>query len=573
MNTLNPKDLDTARFWADLRPALLTAGGFSLFVNLMLLAPILYLLQVFDRVLASRSEATLVMLTVGTAIALLAMGVVDYARSRLLLAAGRRVDELLGERVLKNLIRNASTVNRSASVHGLKDVATLRGFFSGSNIIALFDTPWLVFFIGVIFLFHSWLGATAVVGALILLTLAWINERMNRADLERNQDASRRGAQFIDQGVRNADVLNSMGMTPAFVARWERGNDDILDQMSATQARMGKILATSKTVRQSIQVVMMGLGVFLVIENNLTPGTMMAATILLGRALAPVESLIGNWNGLVAARAAYNRLADLFPQVFADAEKTPLPAPAGHIHVEQAFMAGRTANAPILRQVDLQLPAGKSLGILGPSGSGKSSLARLIVGVWRPTSGHVRIDGADLEQWDPEFLGRHIGYLPQDVELFPGSVAENIARFEPDGGEAVVEAAQRAHAYDMILRLPDGFETLLGDGGIRISPGQAQRIGLARALYRRPQIVVLDEPNANLDGEGEQALQRTLETLKQEGATLVLITHKPSLVAGMDYLLVMREGRVEVMGPRDQVLAKLGVKAAPKPVVVAGSAA
>jgi len=549
--------LPTQKFWQTLKPTLVVAGGFSLFINLMLLGPIIYMLQVFDRVLTSRSEPTLYMLTLVVGIALLAMAFVDMARGRLLVMAGRRIDEMLGERVLKHLIRNASAVNRAASLYGLKDIATLRGFLTGNNVIALFDAPWLIFFIAIIFLFHPLMGAIAVVGALILLLLAWINEKTNRKELDRYQDATRRGGQFMDHGVRNADVLNSMGMTARFSAKWEAINTEALNRMQETSARMGSILAISKFVRQGIQVAMMGVGVYLVIHDNLSPGIMIAGTILLGRAMAPVESLIGNWNGLVSARSAYERLAKLFPTIFEDTQRQPLPPPQGRVQVERAFLAGSDKDHPILRQVDFDLPAGKSLAVLGPSGSGKSSLAKLIVGVWPPTSGYVRIDGAEISHWDENQLGPHIGYLPQDVELFPGTIAENIGRFDATKSEAILQAARAAHAYELILRLPEGFDTRLGEGGIQLSAGQAQRIGLARALYGQPRIVVLDEPNANLDTEGEQALLQALAELKAQGSTVILVTHKPSLVSSMDYLMLLREGRVELVGPRDDVLARL----------------
>jgi PrtD family type I secretion system ABC transporter len=552
--------------WTELKPTLWVAGGFSLFINLMLLAPILYMLQVFDRVLTSRSEPTLYMLTLVVGMALIAMAFVDIARGRLMVLAGRKVDELLGERMLKHLIRNASAVTRSASLYGIKDIATLRGFLTGNNVIALFDAPWLLIFIAIIFLFHPWMGAIAVMGSVVLLVLAWINEKANRQALDRYQDSTRRAGQFMDQGVRNADVLNSMGMTQRFAAQWQALNNDALQRMQATGASMGSILALSKFVRQGIQVAMMGVGVYLVIHDNLSPGIMIAGTILLGRAMAPVESLIGNWNGLVAARSAHARLLKLFPALFDSSTRQPLPPPQGRIQVERAYLAGSDKDHPLLRQVDFDLPAGKSLAILGPSGSGKSSLAKLIVGVWAPTSGHVRIDGAEVEHWDSHQLGAHVGYLPQDVELFPGTIAENIGRFDTSQREAIILAAQQAHAYELILRLPEGFETRIGEGGIQLSAGQAQRIGLARALYGQPRIVVLDEPNANLDAEGEQALLQALAQLNAQGSTLVLITHKPSLVTSMDYLLVMREGRVELLGPRDEVLARLqGLNKPPTP--------
>jgi len=540
-----------------LRIALWYAAGFSVFVNLMLLGPTLYMLQVFDRVLSSRSAATLGMLSIGVAIALIAMSIVDMARSRLLVEVGRRIDECLGETVLRHIVRISSSPAQAAPSSGLRDVASLRAFLSGANVIALFDAPWMVIYMIVIFLFHPIMGALALCGALLLMTLAWITERTNRAALEQLTEATRRGAQYIDHGLRNADVLNSMGMTTAFAARWDALNRRTLDLMQSSSARGGTLLAASKFLRQGIQVAMMGLGAWLVLDNRVTPGIMMAATILFGRAMAPVEALIGNWGGLVAARAAYRRLNQLLAAALKDGERTPLPAPAGHLQLERIALAGHRPDSPILRNAEFDLPAGKSLGILGPSGAGKSSLAKIMAGVWTPSFGKVRIDGADIGQWDMQQLGAYLGYLPQDVELFPGTVAENIARFQIEAGQDVVEAARRAHAYEMILKLQHGFDTVLGEGGIRLSAGQAQRVGLARALFRRPRIVVLDEPNANLDAEGEQALVQVLAEMQQEQTTLVLITHKPAFVTTLDYLLVLREGRMELLGPREEVLARL----------------
>lgn len=540
-----------------MRSALWYAAGFSVFVNLMLLGPTLYLLQVFDRVLSSRSEATLGMLTLGVAIALLAMSAVDMARSRILVHVGRRLDESLGEPVLRHIVRQASSLTPGAPSVAMRDVATLRSFLSGTNIVAVFDAPWMIFYVLVIYLFHPAMGTLALIGALMLIVLAWVTERTNRAALEQLADASRQGAQHIDHGLRNADVLNAMGMTPAFTVRWDKLNRRTLDLMQSSSARGGTLLAGSKFLRQGIQVAMMGFGAWLVLENQVTPGIMMAGTILFGRAMAPVEALIGNWGGLVAARAAWRRLCELLPKALVAHERTPLPDPKGRIQLERIALAGHGPDAPILRHVEFNLPAGEALGILGPSGAGKSSLAKVLVGLWNPTAGKVRIDGAELGHWDPLQLGPRIGYLPQDVELLPGTVAENIARFQPDAGEDVVAAARRAHAYDMILKFPQAFETVLGEGGIRLSAGQAQRVGLARALFRLPCIVVLDEPNANLDAEGEQALIQTLMELKQNQTTVVMITHKPSLVATLNYLLVLRDGRMELVGPREEVLARL----------------
>lgn len=557
------------QLWAALRPTLAVAGFFSLFINLMMLGPILYMLQVYDRVLASRSLPTLAMLTLAVVVSIAALVLVDMARSRLLVLAARRIDELLGQRVLRQVLRHASSLGRAGPLNGLREVATLRGFLTGSNVLALFDAPWLLVFIGILFLFHAWMGAIAVAGSALLVLLAWLNERVNRSELERYQDATRRGTQAIEQGIRNADVLNSMGMADRFAARWHALNTEALERMQASSERGSAILAASKFVRQAIQVVMMAMGAYLVIHDHLSAGVMIAATVLLGRAMAPVESLIGNWNGLVAARLAYRRLASTYPGLFDERSRQELPDPQGRVQVENVFLAGHSREHPILRNVDFLLPAGRSLAIIGPSGSGKSSLAKLVAGVWLPASGHVRIDGADLRHWNENRLGRWLGYLPQDVELFSGTVAENIGRFDASDARAIVDAAQAAHAYELILRLPEGFETRIGEGGIQLSAGQAQRIGLARALYGGPRLVILDEPNANLDADGELALVQALAGLKARGATVILITHKPSLVGTMDDLLVLREGRIDAYGTRDEILRRL--QAANMPAVRTGT--
>ncbi|WP_207062720.1 type I secretion system permease/ATPase [Motiliproteus sp. SC1-56] len=549
-----------------LRRPLGYALSFSVFVNLMLLGPALYMLQVFDRVLSSRSEATLAMLTLGVALPLLAMSLVDAARARLLIDVAKKIDERLAEPVLRRIIRRSSSPAPEAPSSGLRDVATLRTFLAGPSILALFDAPWMIAFVAVIYLFHPALGAIALGGAVLLMLLAWASERTNRRTLTELANTSAQASRLIDQGIRNADVINGMGMASTFAERWHGENAKALTLMQQSGNRGSTFLAITKFLRQSTQVAMMGTGAWLVIDASVTPGVMIAGTILFGRAMAPVEALIGNWNGLVGARDAWSRLDTLLAEGADEPERTPLPTPQGRLQVEQVALPGIHADAPILRQVDFTLAAGKSLGILGPSGAGKSSLGKILVGIWRPGAGKVRIDGAELHHWDPDLLGPHLGYLPQDVELFPGTVADNIARFQPGAGEEVVEAARLAHAYAMILKLPQGFDTRVGEGGIRLSAGQAQRIGLARALFRSPKIIVLDEPNANLDTEGEQALVHALQQMQRQGTTLVMVTHKPALVATLDYLLVMREGRVEMMGPREPVLARLGEAGAPQPL-------
>jgi PrtD family type I secretion system ABC transporter len=432
----------------------------------------------------------------------------------------------------------------------------LRNFLGGASIIALFDLPWGVFFVLFIFLFHPLLGIIALLSVGALFTLTWINERLNRGALEKVQVDQRRAGQFIDQGLRNADVLNALGMRGGFVARWERLNMPVLDGQEATGQRMGRINSLSKATRQLVQVLMMGAGAWLVIADNMTSGVMLAATIILGRALAPFESLLANWNNLVQARAAFERLRPHLDPALLAAE-TRLPAPQGRLVVERVTLAGSTPDRPIIRGAGFELAPGESLALIGPSASGKSSLARLLVGVWTPTTGAVRLDGADIARLDREHIGPYLGYLPQDVELFPGSVAENIARLGEVDSEAVVRAAQYALAHELILRLPNGYDTVIGGGNFVLSGGQMQRIGLARALYGNPRLVVLDEPNANLDAEGETCLQQVVKRLHQDRVTLVLITHRPSLLENIDKVLVMREGMQDGFGPRDEILAKV----------------
>jgi len=529
---------------ARLRPFFAYAGLFSLAINLLLLVPPLYMLQVFDRVISSRSEETLIALTGVTVAAIGLMAFLDSIRARLLAAAGIALDRRLGPRVLDGLL---SRLSGADFVHGLRDVNTLRGFLTGNGVLALLDAPWLPFFLLVIFLFHPLLGAIALAGALCMWLLAFLNERFARAPLERVQAEGRRAGRFVDMSSRNAEVIGALGMLPAVTQRWARLNDAVLLEQRRASAIGGRFSGLTKFARQFIQMAMLAAGAWLVLEAHVTAGVMIAATILLGRALAPVEMLVAGWRSLVEARAAFRRLSELLDANPPADPGIELPVPQGNLQVENGFFR-------VIKRVSFALPAGESLGIIGPSASGKSTLARLIVGVWKPAAGVVRLDGADVAAWPREKLGPHIGYLPQDVELFAGTVAENIARLgEPDSPE-VIRAAQRAHVHEMILRLPKGYDTEIGEG---LSPGQRQRIALARALYGNPRLVVLDEPNANLDADGDQALLRTLARLKEVGVTVLVIAHRPSLLGGMDKMLVLREGLVDSFGPRADIMARV----------------
>jgi ATP-binding cassette, subfamily C, type I secretion system permease/ATPase len=547
---------------ARLRPLFFYAGLFSLAINLLLLVPPLYMLQVFDRVLASRSSETLAVLTVAAVVALVVMALLDVLRTRLLAAAGAALDRGVGPRVLEGLLAQTARLSGANYLNGLRDVNTVRGFLGGPGLMALFDAPWLPFFLLVIVLFHPLLGAVALAGAVLMLLLAVLNERLTRKPLERAQTESRRAGRFIDANVRNAEVVHALGMLPAVTRRWEHLNDASLAEHARAAWTGSFFSGFTKFARQFIQLAMLATGAYLVVDQHVTAGVMIATTILLGRALAPVETLVAGWRSLVEARGAWRRLDQLLNDTPEVEPRTELPVPAGALALEQVGFVFKGKEKPVLRGVSFKISAGEALGLIGPTASGKSTLARLIVGVWKASAGVVRLDGADVAAWPREQLGPQIGYLPQDVELFGGTVAENISRMgEPDAAK-VIDAAQRAHVHELILRLPKGYDTEIGEAGQALSPGQRQRIALARALYGKPRLVVLDEPNANLDHEGDEALARTLQGLKSDGVTVVIIAHRPSVLRSVDKMLVLNEGLAERFGSREEVMARVARQAA-----------
>jgi len=533
------------------------AGLFSLAINTLLLVPALYMLQVFDRVLSSRSEETLVMLSVGALLALAMMAALDVLRARLLAACGIALDRWLGPSVLQGLLDQTARLGGAEHLNGLRDVGTLRGFLVGAGVIALFDAPWLPLFLVLIYLFHPMLGAVALAGSALMLLLAVLNERLTRGPLEPVLAAGRRAGRFIDASTAHAETVSALGMQRAVTRRWQALNEAALREQVAASGLGATFSGLSKFTRQFIQMAMLGVGAYLVIAQHLSAGVMIAATIILGRALAPVEMLVAGWRNLVEVRSAWRRLEKLFAANPPAQAGTALPAPRGDLAVERVVYAFPGAERPALRGVSFSLPVGDSLGVIGPTAAGKSTLARLLVGVWKPVSGAVRLDGADVSTWQREQLGAHIGYVPQMVGLFAGTVAENIARLAEPDAAAVIRAAQSAHAHEMILRLPKGYDTGIGEGGAALSPGQRQRVALARALYGEPRLVVLDEPNANQDAEGDEALIQALRDLKQAGVTVVAVAHRPSLLVNVDKLLVLRDGVAEMFGPRVEVTARL----------------
>jgi len=543
-------------FIAQFRAYFLWAAFFSLVINVLMLAPALFMLQVFDRVVSSRSTETLVMLFVLTLFALLCMAYLDAIRARLLARAAIRLEKVLGPRILASMLRQSAHANRTLSLHGLRDVNALRAFLTGPGIIAIFDAPWVPLFIALIYVFHPLLGTVALGGALLLLALTVLNEKLSRRSLEAMQTDARAAGRFVDQSLGNAEVVGALGMVGNVTQDWREKSDKVLQsQYEANQ--IGSFLSsTTRFLRQMLQVVMLAAGAWLTIEQHATTGVMIAATIILGRALAPVEALIAGWKSLVEARGAYDRLAAVIASESGAPDPMDLPPPKGALAVDNLVFGFRGQDLPIIRRVSFELAPGTSLAIVGPSAAGKSTLARLLVGVWHPNSGAVRLDGADIRSWPRERLGPYIGYLPQNVEIFGGTVSQNIARMGEVDSEEVIKAATRANAHEMILALPQGYDTPVGEGGTLLSAGQRQRLALARALYGNPSLVVLDEPNSNLDTVGEAALADAMRQLKAAGATLVVITHRLPLLSVVDKVMVLLHGAVEKFGTLADVLPR-----------------
>jgi PrtD family type I secretion system ABC transporter len=531
-----------------LRRPLLHAAVLSLFVNLLLLAPALFMLQVFDRVLASGSGETLLVLALGVGLALLLMLALDHLRSRLQGVAGALLGESLAPLVARLMIAQGARRSGHASSEGLRDVATLRNLFSSQGLLALFDAPWVPVYIAVIWLAHPWLGVAAALSALLLFGLALSTDRWTRRDIEAVVRASSGATRELEASLANAEVAQTMGMTDALLSRWRARSAEVHAMQAPTARRTVALTALTRMLRQSVQVALLALGAWLVISGEASAGVMIATSTLLGRALAPVEQLVGSWRVLAEARLAWRRIAELAAVTDAQPDRMALPVPSGMLAAQQlVFRPPLGSERMILAGVSLALAPGESLAVVGPSGAGKSTLVRLLTGVWKPAAGVVRLDGADLAQWPREALGPHIGYMPQDVQLFAGTVAENIARMGEVDAEAVVAAARLARCHELILGLPEGYDTVVDPGSALLSPGQRQRIALARALYRSPKLVILDEPNANLDGAGEQALGETLAELRGQ-ATVVVVTHRSTLMAHVDKMLVLEGGRVAHFG-------------------------
>ena len=536
------------------RPWFLVAGGFSFVINLLVMVSPLYSYQLFDRVLGSAHVETLVFLTLVAAFAFIILGWLDGLRSALLARIGTRFERKLAGTLVETGV-NGAVLGAPVGGQALRDLSQIRAFIGGPSIGPLFD--WAPVFIVVMFLLHWALGVTALVSAAILFGLALTNEKMLRGpttDANKLQVVAQRQA---EGAIRSAETVRAMGMLPALMGRWRKDAEAALQGQERSSDRSAVIGGSSKFVRIFVQSFVMGVGAYLLLHGELTSGGMIAGSMLLSRALAPVEQAISSWRQFISARQSYESIEKILTALPKRKDGLTLPPPSGKVQIDKLVFVAPQGKTPIIKRVSFEIAAGEVLGMVGPSASGKSTLCRLLCGIYPPTDGAVRLDGADLGQWSPETLGPHLGYLPQVVDIFPGTVAENIARMGKVDSEQVVAAAELAGVHDMIVRLPQGYDTPIGDGGVPLSGGQRQRVGLARAVFGQPKLVVLDEPNSNLDADGEAALMGTIAGLKAKGTTVIIVAHRPQILADADRLLVMRDGEIALLGPRAEVLARI----------------
>lgn len=544
---------------AHLQRPLLHVAAFSLFINLLLLIPAIFMLQVFDRVLVSRSTDTLVVLAAGAGIGLLMLLALDYVRARLQGVVGNIIGESLSPVVTRLTVAQRARQGK-VTTEALRDIGALRGAFSAQGLLAVFDAPWVLVYIAVIWLAHPSLGMTALAAATVMLVLAVVTDVMTRRDIEALQKSAASATRYLEASLANAEVVHTLGMTDSLLARWEHRNAEASALQAPTARKTVSMAAFTRTLRQAVQIIMLAVGAWLVIAGLASPGVTVACTILLGRALAPVEQVVGSWKVLAEARAAYRNLSELLSAAAQDPQRMELPAPRGQLVASNLALRAPGGDRLLLAGVSLRLEPGESLAIIGPSGAGKSTLLRLLTGLWQPTAGVVRLDGSDVAQWPREQIGPWLGYVPQDVELFAGTVAENIARLAAVDPAKVVQAARRAGVHEMIQALPNGYDTVVDPASALLSPGQRQRIALARALYGDPKLLVLDEPNSNLDGAGELALAQALKDIKGQ-VTVVVVTHRTTLVQHVDKMLVIEGGKPQHYGPVAEVMKEMNAKA------------
>ena len=542
------------------------AALFSAAVNLLMLTPIIYMLQVYDRVVSSGSVPTLTMLTILMVCLLLAMGGFEWVRSMVMIGASNRLEQRLRQRISEATFNRALlSGGMTTSAQPMNDLSQLRQYLTGSSLFAFFDAPWVPIYLFVMYLFHPYFALCGVFAVIVMLVLALANEKSTSARLQDANGLHNSVNNQLTGSLRNAEVIAAMGMGKDIRARQEDGSERVLDMQSDASRRAGAFTSLSKSFRVIMQSLTLGLGALLALQQEISPGMMIAGSLLLGRALAPIDLLVNTWRGFSVARAQYNRLGELLEQLPPQSPPMPLPEPRGQLSVEGLFVLPPASQTFVVRNANFDLAPGEALGVVGPSASGKSSLARALLGVWPSARGAVRLDGAEIFTWDRDELGKHLGYLPQDIELFDGSIADNICRFGEQDADAIVAAAQLAGVHELILELPQGYNTMIGGSGGVLSGGQRQRIGLARAVYGNPCLIVLDEPNSNLDDQGEKELVEALERIKQRGSTIIVISHRTMVLQSMDKMLVLKEGATLNYGPRSQVLAALMKPAAKLP--------
>jgi ATP-binding cassette subfamily C protein len=537
------------------RAHLLGAVLFSLGINLLYLTPTIYMLQVYNRVMNSGHIPTLLMISLAALLAMITLAVLEAARNHLLIRLSNHLDMVLAGEILRRQIEVTNQIGERPGM--VRDLDAFRSFLTQTGASAIFDMPWLPIYLLACFLLHPILGLVAVGSMVLMVVLAFTNEFVTSAYLRRSEEAARKNYGFTDASLRNAEVIQAMGMLPGFLRRWSVSREDMLAQQTRASELGAYLSGTIKFFRLSLQSAIIGIGAWMAINGEVTAGVIYAASILLARTISPVEQLVGGWRSFVSARAAMRRINELLA-IEPNSDPMRLPAPRGMLSVEAVGFIPRGGSKPTLHNVTFALQPGERLAIVGPSGAGKSTLARLIVGVWRPRVGNVRLDSADVFVWERVDFGRHVGYLPQEVELFEGTIRDNIARFSDASPEQVVEAAQRAGVHDLILRLADGYDTEIGVAGSVLSGGTRQRVGLARAILGNPRLLVLDEPNSNLDSEGERALLNVLHQAKELGTTTIVISHRSGVLSAVDKVLLLRDGTVERLSPRAEFLAALG---------------
>lgn len=530
---------------------------FSGVINLLAVVPAIYMMQVFDRVMSSRNEMTLLLLTIMALGLFLLSSMVEWIRGQVMIRMSEGIDQDLGERIFGVAFQKSLKEHNANPAQVMSDLNALRQFVTGSSLISLLDLPWMPIFLIVTGLLHPWLGLFTLLGAVILFALAIWNEHATRKGLDEANQMSVQASRYVNSTLQNAEVIQAMGMLGNMQRRWAAMQQKLIVAQAGASDKGAAISTVTRLVRTAWQSLAMAVAMLLILEGQISGGVMMAAGFLIGKAMLPAEQAISSWKQLDGAKASYRRLCELLEEFPRPAPKMPLPAPTGALRIERLVVTPPGSKTPVVNGIDLALNKGEVLAIIGPSASGKSSLARAMVGVWPSSHGSVRLDGAEISQWSREALGPYLGYLPQDIELFAGSVAENIARFAEVDSAKVIEAATLAGIHAMVLRFPHGYDTQLGPGGMGLSGGQKQRIGLARALYGQPPLIVLDEPNSNLDDVGEAALVAAIGQLRQAGSTVVLVTHRPSVLAVIDKLLVLQDGNQRMFGPRDQVLKAL----------------